>query len=85
MEDKFYVNETTYDQLYRPKDLKFSRGLMIPKRGLIYDHVYIRRQYGSWYQWSSLLSNIDIDDQTKVSKHGLSNVLYFRMDPALIF
>lgn len=51
---------------HRPKDLKFSKGLMIPKRGLIYDHVYIRRQYGSWHQWTSLLTPVDIDEKTKV-------------------
>ncbi|KAL4226018.1 hypothetical protein ACF0H5_014005 [Mactra antiquata] len=51
----------------RPKDLKFPRGLMIPKRGLIYDHVYLRRQYGSWHHWSSLLTNVDIDEKTKVT------------------
>ena len=51
---------------FRPKDLKFPRGLMIPKKGLIYDHVYLRKQYGSWNGWSSLLTPMDIDEKTKV-------------------
>ncbi|XP_069141245.1 dynein axonemal heavy chain 3-like isoform X4 [Argopecten irradians] len=49
----------------RPKDLKFSRGLMIPKKGLVYDHVYIRKQFGSWYTWSSLIQPFKIDDKAK--------------------
>ncbi|XP_053376707.1 dynein axonemal heavy chain 3-like [Mercenaria mercenaria] len=65
VKDKNPRNEES-DKPPRPKDLKLSRGLLIPKRGLIYDHVYIKRQYGSWHQWSSLLTNIDIDEQTKL-------------------
>ncbi|XP_052779096.1 dynein axonemal heavy chain 3-like isoform X2 [Mya arenaria] len=63
---------------HRPKDLKFSRGLMIPKRGLIYDHVYLRKQFGSWYHWSSLLTAVDIDEKTKTPRSTTSDSLKSR-------
>jgi hypothetical protein len=52
---------------YRPKDLKFARNLLIPKKGTVYDHVYIKRQYGSWNQWSSLITQFSIDEKAKVT------------------
>ena len=64
----FSLFKNCFCSFYRPKDLKFPRGLMIPKRGLVYDHVYIRKQYGSWNSWTSLLSPVDIDEKTKVSR-----------------
>lgn len=50
----------------RPKDLKFARNLLIPKKGTVYDHVYIKRQYGSWNLWSSLITPFSIDEKAKV-------------------
>ena len=51
----------------RPKDLKFSRALMIPKKGTVYDHIYIQKQYGSWNTWSSLITQVSIDAKAQVS------------------
>ncbi|XP_067685210.1 dynein axonemal heavy chain 3-like [Haliotis asinina] len=51
----------------RPKNLKFARGLMIPKKGSVFDHVYIRRQYGSWHSWSSLVTSFNIDSKVKIN------------------
>lgn len=40
---------------------------MIPKKGSIYDHVYIKRQFGSWNLWQNLVEKLDIDEVTKVA------------------
>ena len=40
---------------------------MIPKRGLVYDHVYVKKEYGSWHQWSAMIEKIDIDEKASVS------------------
>lgn len=39
----------------KPKDLQFPKSLLPPKRDTIYDFIYIRKQYGSWNSWSTLL------------------------------
>ncbi|XP_041348477.1 dynein heavy chain 3, axonemal-like isoform X2 [Gigantopelta aegis] len=51
----------------KPKELKFSRGLMIPKKGTVFDHVYIKRQYGSWNLWSSLVKPMNIDSKADIN------------------
>ncbi|XP_052058680.1 dynein axonemal heavy chain 3-like isoform X1 [Mytilus californianus] len=51
----------------RPKDLKFARNLLIPKKGTVYDHVYIKRQYGSWNLWSSMITPFSIDEKAKLT------------------
>ena len=50
----------------RPKDLSFPRTLLIPKRDTIYDFIYLRKQYGSWNTWSSLLEPQIIPPNAKV-------------------
>ncbi|XP_055958183.1 dynein axonemal heavy chain 3 [Patella vulgata] len=49
----------------KPKNLKFARNLLIPKKGTIYDHVYIRKQYGSWCSWSSLVEPFNVETKAK--------------------
>ena len=51
----------------RPKDLKFANNLKIPKNGSVYEFVYLRKQYGSWYKWSNLISPLNIDEKAKVN------------------
>jgi len=52
---------------HRPAELKFSKGLLIPKRGTIYEHVFVRRTLGGmWCTWQSLVKPIDITESTKV-------------------
>ena len=51
----------------RPKELKIPRGLFIPKRGLVYDHVYLQQTFGSWHTWSSMVTRCNIDQKGKVS------------------
>lgn len=50
----------------RPTDLKFSRSLMIPKRGSVFDYVYTRKTYGSWNKWETLIEPTVIGGKTKV-------------------
>ena len=52
--------------LFRPKELKFPRSQLIPKKGLVYDHVFIRKQYGSWNPWSNLVQPVNIDEKAQV-------------------
>ncbi|CAH1783205.1 unnamed protein product, partial [Owenia fusiformis] len=49
----------------KPPELKFARNLLIPKKGLVFDYVFMRKQYGSWYTWESQIEKIDIDDKCK--------------------
>ncbi|XP_038073730.1 dynein heavy chain 3, axonemal-like isoform X4 [Patiria miniata] len=53
----------------RPKDLKFARNLLIPKRGTVYDYVYIRKVYGSWHRWETLVMASDIGAKAKLCKN----------------
>ncbi|PVD24893.1 hypothetical protein C0Q70_15383 [Pomacea canaliculata] len=50
-----------------PKTLKFARALLIPKKGTVFDYVYIQKQYGSWNTWSGLVSPVSIDAKTHLS------------------
>ncbi|KAK7495478.1 hypothetical protein BaRGS_00013176, partial [Batillaria attramentaria] len=58
----------------KPKDLKFSRALMIPKKGTVYDHVYIQKQYGSWHTWSSLVTPVSIEVKTQINSLIINTV-----------
>ncbi|ELT89912.1 hypothetical protein CAPTEDRAFT_157693, partial [Capitella teleta] len=53
----------------RPKNLKVKRSTMIPKRGLVYDHVYRYKMFGTWEPWTSLVQPFDI--QTKLQVNDL--------------
>ncbi|ESO88893.1 hypothetical protein LOTGIDRAFT_125424 [Lottia gigantea] len=59
--------EGTTAKYPKPKDLKLARNLLIPKKGTVYDHVYIRKQYGAWCTWSSLVEPFDIESKAKVN------------------
>lgn len=51
----------------RPAELKFAKGLLIPKRGTIYDHVFVRKTLGGmWCTWQSLVQPINLTELTKV-------------------
>ncbi|XP_071815449.1 dynein axonemal heavy chain 3-like isoform X3 [Apostichopus japonicus] len=50
----------------RPAELKFARNLLIPKRGSVFDYVYIRKNYGSWNRWETLIEPTVITDKTNV-------------------
>lgn len=51
----------------RPKDLKFPRAILIPKKGTVYDHIYTYRRYGSWNPWTSLVRPVSIEEKVQVS------------------
>ena len=62
---------------YRPTELKFPKGLLIPKRGLIYDHVFVRKTLGGmWCMWQSLVKPINMTETTKVP--SLQPFYYFQ-------
>ncbi|XP_033642613.1 dynein heavy chain 3, axonemal-like [Asterias rubens] len=52
----------------RPKDLKFARNLLIPKRGSVYEYVYIRKRYGSWHRWETMVTSTDIGAKAKINE-----------------
>uniref|UniRef100_A0A1I8FV89 DHC_N2 domain-containing protein n=1 Tax=Macrostomum lignano TaxID=282301 RepID=A0A1I8FV89_9PLAT len=52
-------------QYPRPKGLRCARNLLIPKRGTVFDHVYVTKPFGSWVQWSSQIKPIDIEEEMK--------------------
>ncbi|XP_067934548.1 dynein axonemal heavy chain 3-like [Watersipora subatra] len=59
----------------RPAELKFPKGLLIPKRGLIYDHVFIRKTLGGmWSLWQSLVKPINMTETTKVNELIINTV-----------
>lgn len=51
----------------RPRELKISRSLLIPKRGSVFDYVYAKKTYGSWHRWANFTKSPDLSDSTKVS------------------
>ena len=50
----------------KPRELKISRNLFIPKRGSIFDYVYVKKTYGSWHRWANLTKSPDLGDSVKV-------------------
>ncbi|KAK6993742.1 dynein heavy chain 3 axonemal, partial [Biomphalaria glabrata] len=66
--------EASKDKFPKPKDLKFPRAVLIPKKGLIYDHVFVRKQFGSWSTWASQVQSANIDDKTQVNSLIISTV-----------
>ena len=50
----------------RPKELRINRQLLIPKKGLIYDHLYLKRHYTAWDSWAVFVNKIDIAERAKV-------------------
>ncbi|GAB1598116.1 dynein heavy chain 3, axonemal-like [Argonauta hians] len=52
----------------RPKDMKFTRDLLIPKKGSIYDYIYLKKQYGAWRTWESLMEPTIITEKTKLNE-----------------
>ena len=50
----------------RPKNLKFPRAILIPKKGLVFDHVYQRRTFGAWSQWERMVTRVDIPNKAEV-------------------
>lgn len=68
----------------RPKDLKFANNLKIPKNGSVFEFVYLRKQYGSWYKWSNLISPLNIDEKAKVIKIHFQGTELFSTTPRKI-
>ncbi|XP_059151038.1 dynein axonemal heavy chain 3-like [Physella acuta] len=66
--------EGSKDQYPKPKDLKFPRAVLIPKKGLVYDHVFIRKQFGSWSPWTSLVTAVNIDDKAQINSLIINTV-----------
>ncbi|XP_043943753.1 dynein axonemal heavy chain 3-like [Protopterus annectens] len=56
--------DTKYPQ---PKDLKFPRALLIPKKGRVYDFVYLQKHFSSWCMWKDLVSSVNIDDSMQLN------------------
>ena len=52
----------------RPKELKFARNLLIPKRGSVFDYVYTRKTFGAWNQWATFVTATEIADNTQVCR-----------------
>lgn len=51
----------------RPAELKFAKGLLIPKRGTVYEHVFVRKALGGmWCTWQSQVKPINLTELTKV-------------------
>ena len=50
----------------RPRELRFARSLLIPKRGSVFDYVYIKKNYGSWHRWESLAGSTQLSESIRV-------------------
>ncbi|XP_071486244.1 dynein axonemal heavy chain 3-like [Diadema antillarum] len=55
----------------RPKDLKFARSLLIPKRGSVFDYVYTRKTFGAWNRWETLVTPTEIAESTQMMVNEL--------------
>ncbi|XP_030856161.1 dynein heavy chain 3, axonemal-like [Strongylocentrotus purpuratus] len=55
----------------RPKELKFARNLLIPKRGSVFDYVYTRKTFGAWNQWATFVTATEIADNTQMMVNEL--------------
>ena len=51
---------------YRPDALKLPRSLMFPKKGLVFDSVYVIDAYAAYVQWKSMVPPVEFTDKTKV-------------------
>uniref|UniRef100_H3ANA7 AAA+ ATPase domain-containing protein n=1 Tax=Latimeria chalumnae TaxID=7897 RepID=H3ANA7_LATCH len=51
----------------RPKDLKFPRALQMPRKGSVYDFVYLQNNFYSWCMWNDLISPVSIEDNVKLN------------------
>ncbi|XP_064605237.1 dynein axonemal heavy chain 3-like isoform X2 [Liolophura sinensis] len=58
----------------RPKELKFAKSCLIPKRGTVFDHVYVRRLYGAWAGWATLVKPVNIKEGTKINELIINTV-----------
>nr|XP_039250666.1 dynein heavy chain 3, axonemal-like [Styela clava] len=61
-----------------PKELKIPRNLLIPKRGSVFDYVYVKKTYGSWHRWANLTKTPDLSDDTKLSNVIIDTVDTYR-------
>uniref|UniRef100_H2YSE0 AAA+ ATPase domain-containing protein n=1 Tax=Ciona savignyi TaxID=51511 RepID=H2YSE0_CIOSA len=62
----------------RPRELRIPRNLLIPKRGSIFDYVYIKQNYGSWHRWDNLTQNPELTDSTQLSNVIIQTVDTYR-------
>ncbi|XP_038666815.1 dynein heavy chain 3, axonemal-like [Scyliorhinus canicula] len=65
----FFSNLCELDSSHpRPKDLKFPRALQIPKKGNVFDFVYLKKTFSSWCTWRDLITPVDI--QQRINADG---------------
>ncbi|XP_076804480.1 dynein axonemal heavy chain 3-like isoform X3 [Clavelina lepadiformis] len=57
----------------RPRELRIPRNLLIPKRGSVFDYVWIKKTYGSWHKWGSLTKTPELTESTKEILDGQLN------------
>ena len=58
---KISVIAISFSLKRRPKELRFSRGLIIPKKGSVFDYVYLRAPFGNWYTWQNGVEKWNVD------------------------
>ncbi|XP_078409866.1 dynein axonemal heavy chain 3-like [Cetorhinus maximus] len=64
----FFSSLCEHDSSYpRPKDLKLPRALQIPKKGNVFDYVYLKKTFSSWYMWRDLITAVDIQQSIKLN------------------
>ncbi|XP_067861511.1 dynein axonemal heavy chain 3-like [Heptranchias perlo] len=64
----FFRSLCDRDSTYpRPKDLKFPRALQIPKKGNVFDFVYLKKTFSSWCMWRDLVTPVDIEQCIKLN------------------
>ncbi|XP_078090943.1 dynein axonemal heavy chain 3-like [Mustelus asterias] len=79
----FFSNLFERESLYpQPKDLKFPRALQIPKKGTVFDFVYLKKTFTSWCTWRDLITAGDIQQSINlsdiiVSTTGTAVQMYF--------
>ena len=51
----------------RPLGLKFPRSLMFPKKGLVFDSVYVIDAYAAYVPWKNMIPTVEFTEKTKVT------------------
>ncbi|KAK2157592.1 hypothetical protein LSH36_188g04054 [Paralvinella palmiformis] len=75
--DEFFRTLCEMDQngkYPRPKNLKFPRNVMIPKKMSVFDYLYQYTVFGAWSSWSSIVHLEEISEKTQVNELIINTV-----------
>ncbi|XP_032895202.1 dynein heavy chain 3, axonemal-like [Amblyraja radiata] len=71
----------------KPKELKFPRALQIPRKGSVFDFVYLKKTFSSWCSWRDLVNGVAVEDSIKIKANtrqlSLNNIIINTTETAM--